>query len=642
MSSVEASAPPNSFAKKRSLLDLGLDPCLADAVKNAFQVELASEIQAKVIPRLCSPEASSADVLIRSRTGSGKTLAFVLPILHRLLEERRSSPAADQPGSSLRSLGTLAVVVVPTRELAAQTQTVLESLLAKLKGKDHWLVSCTLSGGDRKKSEKERLRKGVHIVVGTPGRLLDHLQSTEKWTRQLQAVCRWVVLDEADRLLDAGFEKSVKEILDRISSRGQRPQLLLCSATVEASTQEIFGFRLADPMLIAESESGETKTKEKNKDKDKTKDKTKETETKTRMQKKDHARPDDSNALEPPNPQLEHFYLCTPTKLRLAALLGLLEETTLSSQGPQKIVLFTICCDTVDYLHALFCAPSFKLLPAPLKVFKLHGNLEHKTRLETFAAFTKETGHCVLVCTDIAARGLNLSHVSCIVQFDAPCDIKDYIHRAGRTARQEERGKSIIFLMPSERDYVHELEKHSLTIRSLRWAPLVERIAGKVRLPSAEDASSSPVEAMVEEGGEQLVRETSLDTRKRMQHWLGQLQAAVRAKEELFGMAKNAFLSFVRAYATHPSTEKAIFHIKQLHLGHLAETFLLAEAPKAVAARQNALAAAQHRADRSKEKRGPGPTPRAPLKPKRIVSEFDAGDATASFMQPRKAKHVRK
>jgi ATP-dependent RNA helicase DDX31/DBP7 len=331
------------------------------------------------------------------------------------------------------------------------------------------------------------------------------------------------------------------------------------------------------------------------------------------------------------NKQLEHFYIVSPTKMRLAALVGFLEES-FSSPTPQKIVLFTICCDTVDFISLLFNDSTLKMLPKDVNKFKLHGSLEHKTRIETFNAFTKETRNCLLVCTDVAARGLNLSHVSCIVQYDAPCDMNDYIHRAGRTARQEETGKSVLFLMPSERDYIPELEKKELKLKKLRWEPLVERIATKVNIKNAEKVT---VEETIPEEDLSAV---NLDTRKRIFAWLEQLQGKIKTKGQLFSLAKSAYLSFVRAYATHPSVEKSIFHIKKLHLGHIAATFLLDEAPKAVAAnRGKELPEGKPKRDENDFKGGKGGkgakggNNKGPFKPKRAISEFDAGDISAVF-----------
>ncbi|PJF19823.1 Dbp7p [Paramicrosporidium saccamoebae] len=579
---------------------LGLDPALCAAVQAAFSIEKPSDIQEKVITTALGLE-TPRDILIRSRTGSGKTLAFLLPILHRLLLEHRQSGRTRE---AARMMGTQLLVVVPTRELAAQSHQTLERLLAKLHGADHWLVSGTLSGGDRRKSEKERLRKGVHIVVGTPGRLVDHLNNTERWAKQISA-CRWVVFDEADRLLDSGFEKFVKEILGALGKgRIDRLQVCLCSATVDGKRQDLFGYKLTDPLLVSE---GPLRLKA--------------ADTKTLI----------TNDF---NTQLEHFYIVSPTKMRLAALLGFLEES-FSNATPQKIVLFTICCDTVDFISLLFNDPTFKMLPKDVNKFKLHGSLEHKTRIETFNAFTKETRNCLLVCTDVAARGLNLSHVSCIVQYDAPCDMNDYIHRAGRTARQEETGKSVLFLMPSERDYIPELEKKNLKLKKLRWEPLVERVATKVDIKSAEKVT---VEETIPE--EDLTT-VNLDTRKRIFAWLEQLQGKIKTKGQLFSLAKSAYLSFIRAYATHPTVEKSIFHIKKLHLGHIAATFLLDEAPKAVAAnRGKEVPEGKPKRDEKDFKGGKGGkgskgdkggNSKGPFKPKRVISEFDAGDIDAVF-----------
>lgn len=606
-----------------------LDPVLIKAVKDAFQIEAPSDIQARVIPAMM--ENPKSDIMIRSKTGSGKTLAFLLPILHRLLEGRRTK--VDNATGGARSMGTKAIVVVPTRELAAQTSLTLNGLLSKLHGRDHWIVSCLLSGGDRRKSEKERLRKGVHIVVGTPGRLLDHLNNTEKWTNQVALSCDWIILDEADRLLDSGFEKTIKEILEKV--RGGRvspalPQVVLCSATVDGAKRDIFGYQLQNPLLV------ESKAKDH--------EKTKKDPNRSQSTSESAELSSTSSPSSLPNPNLEHFYLATPTKFRLSVLVGLLRQI-FSSSSQEKVVLFTICCDTVDYLYSLFQSPNLSLLSkSSAKVSKLHGNLEHKARLDTFTSFSLEKGNCLLVCTDIASRGLNLSHVTCIIQYDAPCDINDYVHRAGRTARQEERGKSILFLMPSERDYLTALEKKALSVNQMKWWPLAELFLKNVKL----NVKKTSLEAEDDEEEHDQVADVSLELRRRNFAWLDQCQTSVKQLSDLFAAAKLAYLSFIRAYATHPSAEKSIFHIKKLHLGHLAATFLLAEAPTAVAAhsfkkevdaktgdkmKKTPMTSEARREKYQKPLKMKGP---ASLKPKRIISEFDAGDLNETFMMPRK------
>lgn len=589
---------------------LGLDPALCTAVQAAFNIETPSTIQEKVIQSVLELNEDRRDILIRSRTGSGKTLAFILPILNRLILERRTMEGVDT-----RALGTLVLLIVPTRELAAQTQQAVASIIAKLRGRDHWPVCATLSGGDRRKSEKAALRKGVHIVVGTPGRLLDHLQNTQKWSEQIGQTCRWVVLDEADRLFDSGFEKSVKEIMLKVTGgrvKNDLPQIFLCSATVDGGRKDIFGYELNLPLFISEKGGKVNAAKDEN--------------------------PSGLISDEAANMQLEHFYICPPTKFRLAALLGYLEEL-FSKDTAQKVVLFSICCDTVDFIAALLSDPTFKLLKNDVKLSKLHGNLVHKTRLETFAAFTKETTNCLLVCTDVAARGLNLSHVTCIVQFDAPCDMNDYLHRAGRTARQHETGQSVLFLMPSERDYVGELLKKNSALKAIKWDPLVERISQRVDKTLLNKIK-------YEDDLDEEVKSVNVDLRKKILVWLGDLQDRIKTKAELFQQAQRAFLSFVRAYATHPAAEKAIFHIKKLHLGHLAATFLLAEAPKTVAAHRAKVSTTNFNEKNKTTKFGEhkgkvfsGRQEKRSFKiapKKRALSEFDAGDIVHS--KPRNKK----
>ncbi len=654
---------------KRTFEDFGIDAALAAAISAAFGITEPSEIQGKAIEHIIGsavPPGSinnRGDVLIRSTTGSGKTLAFLLPIISQLLLHRRRmierKPSSTRPIEESRSLGTMALIVVPTRELAAQTETVLVAIEKHLKGRDHWIVSGSLSGGDRRKSEKDRLRKGLHIVVGTPGRLLDHLTNTASWTAQVVQSLRWVILDEADRLLDMGFEKTVREIFAKIVPKDafRKPQVILASATIDKCTEAIFGYALTSPTVLAQ------------------------TIGLSAAYVPGPSLPADTAAasgalaatsslrLEGPG-QLKHFYLCPPAKLRLPTLLGFLHETFAEAHNPApkrgaldddddearneeavprraKVVIFTICCDTVDFLHSLF-APSVvggagtspagskeaplrpALLRLPAKVFKLHGTMEHKARMETFRAFTESTTEdCILFCTDVAARGLNLCNVTCIVQYEAPCDMSDYIHRAGRTARQNSLGKSVLFLMPSERAYVTSLMERGVSISKVRWDPLLHVFARTVKaadVAAGEAAKGVPSAATAarrdeDEADREAFKDVSVEVKKKVLAWLESKQGKVKADEEMLRQARTAFLSFVRAYATHASGEKDIFHIKRLHLGHLAATFLLDEEPKAMGAKEGIKLDKAEKAARAK-----GATL---VRHKRRVSEFDAGDASS-------------
>ncbi|KAJ3068063.1 ATPdependent RNA helicase [Rhizoclosmatium hyalinum] len=201
-------------------------------------VSVPTRIQQATLAALVSesagrnPAGRHTDCMVQAQTGSGKTLAYLLPIVHRLIQAERELAVDDRPLLN-RTLGTLAIVLAPTRELAKQINTVLEQLLMYSRGtgprdededdndddeeeekpaattsstpkiSKHWIVPGLVVGGDKKKSEKARLRKGCTILVSTPGRLIDHLKTTQSFEL---GNLRWLVLDEADRFLELGFE----------------------------------------------------------------------------------------------------------------------------------------------------------------------------------------------------------------------------------------------------------------------------------------------------------------------------------------------------------------------------------------------------------------------------------------------------
>jgi ATP-dependent RNA helicase DDX31/DBP7 len=197
----------------------GLHSLLTDHLKLKLSVDTPTPIQRATIPHLIQCDQ---DAIIQAQTGSGKTYAFLLPILHRLISSAAQAPPKHQDFFS-RSSGTFAIVLVPTRELAQQISTVLEKILSYSSGTSeketrlrHWIVSGIVTGGEKRKSEKSRLRKGNSILVCTPGRLLDHLKTTDSF---IVGNVRWLVLDEADNLLSLGFEQTLKEILQILDDK---------------------------------------------------------------------------------------------------------------------------------------------------------------------------------------------------------------------------------------------------------------------------------------------------------------------------------------------------------------------------------------------------------------------------------------
>ena len=498
--------PSNApLADSSTFEGLGLDPLLVAQLTKKMDISKPTSIQRSALSVLLSSRSdfTSRDVFIQSQTGSGKTLSFLLPIIQDLL-----------PLSSLsyidRSIGTLAVIIAPTRELAKQISDVLETLLKmRLRPENEpaddaesgsgarmtrWLVSGLLTGGATRSHEKARLRKGVPILVSTPGRLLDHLQNTSSFN---VGKCRWLVLDEADRLMELGFEETVTGILDGLDGRRRlamqalqqgkgmevrdwawmRRRTVLCSATIQEDVQKLAGKALSDPLMV------------------------KATAVDKPMHNSDVvSRPDEQASKEnftAPS-QLSQKYIIVPLKLRLVTLVALLRTLLVpSSIGTgTKIIVFFTCTDSVDFHWNIFGNASMddresssdedssgeddqqevsragdekvesacSLLPGA-QIFRLHGSLSTRSRQMSIRGFSKtnkasKATSSILFCTSVASRGLDLPLVRAVVQYDLPTEggVTEYIHRVGRTARAGRGGEAWCFVAPSEKVWVDWVE----------------------------------------------------------------------------------------------------------------------------------------------------------------------------------------
>ncbi|CEG37194.1 dead deah box rna [Plasmopara halstedii] len=512
-----------------------------DTESGGFGFARPTYVQVQTIPSVLNGN----DVLVKSETGSGKTLAYLLPIVQKLQAVLPKIQRQD---------GCMALVLAPTRELCTQILETANRLIQPFV----YLVPGAIIGGEKKKAEKARLRKGITILIATPGRLADHLVNTQSFN---YSRLQFLVLDEADRLLDMGFEKQLTQILTILDAKtqSQKRQNLLVSATVSSGVEQLAKMSLSnavfiDADVISSGVDVPSPTKASSQDK-----------------------------FSTPHQLVQHFML-VPAKTRLCALTCFLrEELRYTSQGSIrsasdkcKIVVFLSTCDAVDFHHALFrkCAwPSGKGSPEESEnsagndsaslfgsqgpVFRLHGNIPQQKRVATFKTFCSSTSG-ILLCTDVAARGLNLPTVKWIVQYDPPTETRDYVHRVGRTARSGNQGSSLLFLMPSESDYLNYLSKQGLKLNALSLEKTVARV-GK-------------------HGG-------FLTTRKKLLHEVVQsdlqflFEQTLLADKDLFELACQAFHSFVRSYATHSSDTRNIFHVRSLHFGHVAKSFALRDPP---------------------------------------------------------------
>ncbi|EPQ57329.1 DEAD-domain-containing protein [Gloeophyllum trabeum ATCC 11539] len=635
------SQPSNAPLDSSTFSGLGLDPLIVAHLTGKLKISRPTSIQKAALPALlgtANPSTLARDVFIQAQTGSGKTLAFLLPIIQDLL-----------PLSALswidRSVGTLAVIIAPTRELAKQISDVLETLLklrlrAEDEGEDsssvrmtRWLVSGLLTGGSTRAHEKARLRKGVPILVSTPGRLLDHLQNTSSFN---VGKCRWLVLDEADRLMELGFEETIKGIVKGLDGRRglalqavqegksleaggwdweRRRRTVLCSATIREDVQKLAGTTLANPLVV------------------------KPTESDLPAEEQLHASLDgivskSAEKFTPPS-QLSQKYVVVPLKLRLVTLIALLRQLLSQAQKSRqcKIIVFLSCTDSVDFHWRLLGDAAMdeeedpkpssdddsdkeddnevkdetnphpkratggiearsSLLP-DTAIFRLHGSLPLPTRQASVRAFsaikpsksdvTNKKPHApfsVLLCTSVASRGLDLPLVRAVVQYDLPTEggATEYVHRVGRTARAGKGGEAWSFVAPSEVEWVKWVEGKmrgdQVSSEGEKDAVGLEGVEVDEVLKKGYGGKGREYEARATEV--QLVFE----------RWV------LRRKENV-ELARRAFLSHMRAYATHPSDEKHIFHIRHLHIGHLAKSFALREAPSSVSGKKTSSKSAK-------------------------------------------------
>jgi len=551
----------------KTFKELPLHPYLISNLEEKQGFKEMTEIQRLGIPVIMNGK----DSLIKSQTGSGKTLAYAVPIIQALQAKKLKVHRSDGP---------YALVIVPTRELAIQSYETFVKLLRSFV----WIVPGCLMGGEKKKAEKARLRKGVNILVATPGRLLDHMNTTDVLTMRR---CQWLVIDEADRLLELGYERDIATIISTLKAQcADPPQTVLLSATLSEGVERLSSVSLTDPQHISVSDGGvyggvsgpggdNTPSEKLNTGEGG------QTETKA-----------DRTFTLPTN--LKQQFVVTPCKQRLVTLAGLILWKCQFQTPGSKVIVFMSTQDAVEFHSRLFIHLFSKKPEDPMEtneklqdlamgrrnadldsdddeeepilaVWRLHGDMSQKDRTKTFAEFGKATTG-VLFCTDVAARGLDLPNVDLIVQYTCPTSTVDYIHRVGRTARAGGRGQAVLFLMPAETGYVQELNNNNISLKQMKpsevFKPLLEHIDD---LPQPTDPDSR--------------RERPHTTEEAATFLQDRFEDTLIHEEELRGLAGKGFQSFVRSYTAYSKDMKEYFRVSQLHLGHLAKSFALREAP---------------------------------------------------------------
>lgn len=378
---------------------------LESLTDNSF--DICTEIQAAAIPHALA----GRDILGAAKTGSGKTLAFVIPVLELLFRERWS-----------REDGLAALIISPTRELAMQIFDVL-----RLVGKRHDFSAGLVTGGKKEYEDEQARIIGMNILVATPGRLLQHLEETPGFeSGQLQIL----VLDEADRILDMGFQAQLDGVLQYLPDTRQT---MLFSATQTKRVKDLARLSLNNPQYLAVQDStgglggglstgalGDTK---------------------------DGVKGDDQT-----NKLVQSYVVC-----KLEEKLDVLFSFIKSHQKHKTIIFFSTCS------QCKFVFEIFRGMQPGVPLTALHGKIKQDRRTLIYQDFGRRKHACMLA-TDIAARGLDFPDVNWVIQLDAPEDAAMYIHRVGRTARHMATGRSMLLLTAQEeKPMMSLLEQRAVT-----------------------------------------------------------------------------------------------------------------------------------------------------------------------------------
>jgi ATP-dependent RNA helicase DDX18/HAS1 len=370
-----------SFEPIEDYHQLSLNPHMVSALEHEFKFSSLTGVQSRCIPAALAGK----DLLAEAKTGSGKTLAFLIPVVENI------SRAGFTPKN-----GTAAIVIGPTRELCQQIEGVLLKLLKYFHGSITFL--CCI-GGQSRSQEGFKLQSGMMIVIASPGRLLDHLKMTDGWhTKNLLML----VVDEADRVLDNGFEEDLREIVALLP---KKRQTFLFSATQTTRVEQLARISFyRQPIFISLKSKAEKATVD----------------------------------------TLEQGYVVCPSEQRLILLYHFVKRNL-----KKKVIVFFSSRNSVSFHCELF-----NYIDVACVAF--HGKQKQHQRSATYMQFCNAPSG-VLFTTDVAARGLDIPKVDWIVQFDPPDDPVKYIHRVGRTARAGRCGNALMFLLPSEQLFLKYL-----------------------------------------------------------------------------------------------------------------------------------------------------------------------------------------
>ncbi|KAF9534303.1 DEAD-domain-containing protein [Crepidotus variabilis] len=509
---------PNLSAGQWESIPTPLTSWILDVIGSMGHLQM-TPVQASTIPLFMK----NKDVVVEAVTGSGKTLAFVIPVLERLIRRE----------TKLKSNEVGALIISPTRELATQIHSVFSVFLkSQPEPEDGSLIfypePLLLVSSDHSSPAQDVQRflsTGADIVVGTPGRIEEFLLGKGRNSVSVKGL-EVLIMDEADRLLDLGFQNTLTKIITHLPKQ-RRTGLFSATMTDADALSELVRVGLRNPARIV-------------------------VKVQTKKVVNPASKEDSKGQIveERRTPaSLQNFYISCRFSEKLVQLVRIIQHEISKKQSSHFIVYFATCA-AVDYFY--------KILPIVTgfesTFYSLHGNLAPSARTRTLESFSSSipslSKPCILLATDVAARGLDLPNVDVVIQFDPPTDTKAFSHRCGRTARAGKTGTAWTLLAGREVELVDFLNVRKIPLKKFAY------ISNETTSNQDEDRPEDP------------------DVAK----YLSCIREKLKTDRALHDQSTKAFVSFVRAYSKHEASY--IFRVKDLDMVGLAHSYGLLRLPK--------------------------------------------------------------
>lgn len=557
MTTVASSSPSLAIGGTwETLKNVKLHPIILDYLNNELKFQRMAPVQAQTIPMLLGFH----DVVVEAVTGSGKTLAYLVPTWEMLLREKNLELIKENHKT------VLATVIVPARELAQQVYA-LSKHFAEYVLRNHKikLSLCCFIGGRNLEQDIDLLNaKGANLIIGTPGRLYELLVASKHSHLFNCSSLELLVLDEADKLLEQGFKAKLDALFRRFPKQ-RRTGLFSATQTRELADLARAGMRNPVSIKVRVASLG----------------------TMGEVQSK------------PQIPErLSNFYAVTSPDQKLDRLMAFLKK-----HSGEKVLIYLMTCAAVDWMFEALS----KVLVQDRAVYSLHGQMKLPQRQKAHAAVTKGT-NCVLVCTDVAARGLDIPDVGTVLQYDPPIDPNTFIHRIGRTARMGKAGSSLVFLTPQELDYLEFMKLQNVHLTPYesvkddaeeidfanvdKKRTLASVDVKKLATVTAEGTEKKPGQPVQTLSKKEQRKQREEERRSRVggkrprgvvegdlceSEPVLALRRASRDNPKLLELGVRAFVSFIRAYKEHEC--RYIFQLKNLDITSLVHGFALFKVP---------------------------------------------------------------